>query len=246
VKTRPIIDVNKVKTNMASVADSGIGLKESQMAQLDLQADSRAVTGKGVRFLRRRGITPLHLFGPGVQSLALQSETARVEKLLTLAGETRLISLTVDTDRRARPVLVRGIRRDSLSGKLLHVDLYQVKMGEKVEVEVPIVLVGEAPSLQGKGYAVLQELDSMTIESFPDKIPGSISVDISALAEPGQILRVRDIKTEHDIDVITESERVVATIVARPEEKAEEKATTTETPAAPPETQPTREREETA
>jgi large subunit ribosomal protein L25 len=213
------------------------------MAQLSLKVNSRETTGKGVKTLRLREITPLHLFGHGVKSLALQSDTGEVEKSLMLAGETRLIYLTVDKERTVRPVLVREIQRDRISSKLLHVDLYQVKMDEKVEVEVPIVLVGEAPAIDVKGNTVLQELDSLTVECLPDKIPTNLKLDISSLTEAGQVRRVRDIKVESDIVVTTNPEQVVAAVVARPEEKVEQTAATGQA-VTHPETEPTKEHKE--
>ena len=62
------------------------------MDQTELKANERDILGKKVRFLRRQEITPVHLFGHGLKSLALQCETAQLEQSLTLVGETRLIS----------------------------------------------------------------------------------------------------------------------------------------------------------
>jgi large subunit ribosomal protein L25 len=125
----------------------------------------------------------------------------------------------------------------------VHVDLYQVKMDEKVEVEVPIVLVGEAPAIDVKGNTVLQELDSLTVECLPDKIPTNLKLDISSLTEAGQVRRVRDIKVESDIVVTTNPEQVVAAVVARPEEKVEQTAATGQA-VTHPETEPTKEHKE--
>ncbi len=214
--------------------------------QLDLKADSRDITGKDVKSLRRRGITPLHLFGNGVESLALQAETAKVEKSLAQAGETRLISLVVGSERKARPVLVRGVQRDPMSRQLLHVDLYQVNMSQKVEAEVPIVLVGQASALQSKGATVLQQLDSLKVECLPDCIPGHLEIDISNLTDAGQVKRVKDIKVDQEVTVSADPEQIVAIVVARVEEKGAERAATGETPAVSPQTQPAKERKEEA
>jgi large subunit ribosomal protein L25 len=206
--------------------------------ELSLKANSRDITGKGVKFLRRQGLTPLHLFGHDVASLALQSETTKVEKSLSQAGETRLISLTIDKERKTRPVLVREIQRDPISGRLIHVDLYQVKMDERVQVEVPIILVGKAPALETKNNTIQQELNSLDIEAFPGKIPAAFKVDVSSLAEAGQLIRVKDLEVDPEIVVTTNAERVVVTI-ARHEEKVEKLVV--EEVAAPVETEPPKE-----
>jgi large subunit ribosomal protein L25 len=166
----------------------------------------------------------VHLLGHGLKSLALQCETAKLERSLTLAGETRLISLRVNDEKRARPILVREIQRDMLTGKLLHVDFYQVKMGEKVEVELPIVLVGEAPALELKGNTLLQELNTLTVECLPAKIPSNLELNISSLTEAGRAIRVKDITVDPDITVLTDLEQVVATVIARHGERVEERA----------------------
>jgi large subunit ribosomal protein L25 len=198
------------------------------MEQLSLKAHSRDITGKSVRFLRREGIIPLHLFGHGIESVTLQSETTGLEKVLTAAGETRLISLTINKERKTRPVLVREIQRNPITGILLHVDLYQVKMDEKIESEVPLVLTGKAPALDDKSNMMLQELNVLNIESLPDKIPAQIKVDISSLTAAGQVKRVRDLSVEPDIMVTTNPDTVVVAIIMRHEEKKVEEKPVTE------------------
>ena len=202
------------------------------MEQIELKANGRDILGKGVRFLRRQEITPVHLFGHGLESLALQCETAKLARSLTLGGETRLISLSVNDEKSPRPVLVREIQRNPITGKLLHVDFYQVRMQEKVEVEVPIVLVGKAPALGMKDNTMLQELNTLTVECLPAKIPGNLEVDISSLTEAGRAIRVKDITVDPDITVLTNPEQVVVIVTAA---RAEEKAAPAEAVVTPPE-----------
>jgi large subunit ribosomal protein L25 len=189
------------------------------MEQIELQANNRDILGKGVRFLRRQGITPVHLFGHDLKSLALQCQTAKLERSLAEAGEIRLVTLKVRDEKKVRPVLVREVQRESLTSKLLHVDFYQVKMDEKVEVEIPIVLVGEAPALEAKGNRLLRELDTLTIECLPSKIPTSLEVNVGSLTEAGQAVRVKDIAVDSDITVLSGPEQVVVTVIAQPEEE---------------------------
>ena len=118
---------------------------------MELKATTRVVLGKKVRFLRREGVIPVHLFGHGIDSTALQCDAAELQSVLAEAGKTRLIGLKLDKARKPRNVLVRETQRDPRTGKLLHVDFYQVRMAEKMKVEVPVVLVGEAPALKTKG-----------------------------------------------------------------------------------------------
>ena len=193
------------------------------MEQIELWANNRDILGKGVRFLRRQGITPAHLFGHGLKSLTLQCETAKLERSLAQAGETRLITLKVNDEKKARPVLVREVQTEPLTRKLLHVDFYQVKMEETVEVEIPIVLVGEAPALEARDNMLLRELNTLTVECLPAKIPTRLEVNIGSLTDAGQALRVKDIAVGSDITILSEPEQMVVTVIARSEKKVEEK-----------------------
>ena len=194
------------------------------MEQIELQTTNREILGRKVRFLRRQGILPVHLFGHNVESLALQCDTAQFQRVLARAGKTRLISLKLDKARRPRNVVVREIQRDPRTGELLHVDFYQVRMAEKMKVEVPIVLVGEAPALKSKENMLLHELNSLTIECLPDQIPANIEVDMSFLTEAEQAIRVKDVVLDKEVTILNDPEHLIVKISLRPrvEEVVEE------------------------
>jgi large subunit ribosomal protein L25 len=192
------------------------------MDKIELDVTHREILGKKVRHLRRQGNTPVHLFGHGIESLALQCDTDELERVLTKAGHTGLIGLKLDKEKKPRTVVIREFDRDWRRGKLLHVDFYQIKMEEKIRLEVPIVLVGEAPALKSKDNMLEHELGNLTVECLPAKIPASIEVDISSFTEPGQAIRVKEIVLDKDITVLNDPELVVVKISWRPVEKVEE------------------------
>jgi len=209
------------------------------MYQIELEASKREILGKKVRFLRRRGITPVNLFGHGIESRALQCDTGKLKQVLTEAGETVLINLKIGREKTARPVIIREVQVDSLKGGILHVDFYQVKMGEEVKVEVPISLVGKAPALEVMRNTLLQEMDTLTVECLPSRIPASIELDISSLTKSEQVLRVKNIELEEGITVINDPEQVVAKISSQQiQEIVEEKEVTEEALKATEETTP--------
>jgi len=192
------------------------------MDKIELEVANREILGKKVKHLRRQGITPVHLFGHGIKSLALQCDNRELERALGQAGQTALISLNLDKEKRPRTVVVREVDRDWRRGELLHVDFYQVRMGEKIKLEVPVILVGEAPALKSKANMLEHALETLTVECFPAKIPTGIEVDISVLAEPDQAIRVKDIGLEEDIAILNDPELVVVKVGWRPVEKVEE------------------------
>ena len=214
------------------------------MPDLTLQATKRDILGKKVRFLRREGITPTHLFGHGLESLHLQCDTAKLKRIIALAGTTRLIALEVDADKQPRSVFIREIQRDEIKGQLLHVDFYQVRMREKMKADIPIVLVGEAPAMKEKRRILAHTLTSLSIECLPDKIPPQLEVDLSSLEEVEQAIYVRDIILSPDITVFTNLDQMVVKVIeaAMPEveevvaevEEEVEEAPAEETPAKEP------------
>ena len=216
------------------------------MGKIELEVTNREILGKKVKHLRRQGITPVHLFGHGIESLALQCDTGELERVLGQAGQTRLISLKLDKEKKPRSVVVREFDRDWRKGQLVHVDFYQVKMEEKIKLEVPVVLVGEAPALKSKDNMLEHELETLTVECLPAKIPASLEVDISSFTEPGQAIRVKDIALDKDITVLNDPELVVVKISAQLVEKVEEEVVEVaeEAVGAPEEAPPGKETEE--
>lgn len=212
------------------------------MTDLTIKASKRNVLGKKTRFMRREGNTPAHLFGHGIKSLPLQCDTATVQRIISRAGMTRLIALEVEGDKQPRSVFIREIQREPCSGTLLHVDFYQVKRTEKIRVDVPIILTGEAPAMKEKGRTLTHSLTSLGVESLPDKLPPQIEVDLSPLAEVEDAIFVRDIVLDPDVTVTTDPDqmivrvseaRVVEEVVPAAEAAEEELAEKAEAEAAP-------------
>ncbi|HUW95763.1 MAG TPA: 50S ribosomal protein L25, partial [Anaerolineae bacterium] len=111
------------------------------MEQIELRAQSRTVFGKKTRALRRSGIVPATLYGPRTEALSLQMAAKELNAVLHQAGTNRLISLRVDDAGKPRMILARDVQRDVITQSLLHVDLYEVVMTEKITAEIPITLI---------------------------------------------------------------------------------------------------------
>jgi len=192
------------------------------MDQIELKVTKREVLGKKVRFLRRQGITPVHLFGHGIESEALQCDTANLKSVLAESGHTGLINLKIASEKKPRTAVVREIQLGLRPGELLHVDFYQVKMAEAVKVDIPIVLIGEAPALKDKENTLVHELNALTIECLPAKIPASVELDLTTLTESNQSIRVKDIELGEDVTVLSDPEQVLVRITSRQIGRAEE------------------------
>jgi large subunit ribosomal protein L25 len=182
------------------------------MEKLKLKAEKREILGKKTRFLRRQGVTPTHLFGHGLKSLALQCDTPTLQKTISRAGMTRIIALDIEGDKNPHSVFIREIPKEPRSGALLHVDFYQVKMTEKIKFDVPIVLTGEAPAMKEKGRTVAHSLTELSVECLPDDLPPRIEVDLSVLEDVEQAIFVRDIALSPEVTVLDEPDQMVVKV----------------------------------
>ncbi len=182
------------------------------MDTIPLELQKREALGNKNKALRRSGVTPAHLFGHGLKSQPLQGATAEIEGVVRHAGTSRLIGLKIGGEKRARNVLVREIQRHPGTGLLLHVDFYQVRSKERMTVEVPVHVVGDAPVLQSKANSLVIDIPHLHIECLPTRIPSRVDVDVSGLKETGDVVRVHDIKTAEGIVVLNDPELVVVKI----------------------------------
>jgi large subunit ribosomal protein L25 len=206
------------------------------MKEIELVLSKREILGKKVRHLRRQGMTPVHLFGPTTKSVALQGDTEVLEKMLKEESKVALISLKIETEKRAKHVIIREIQRNTMTRQLLHIDFYQVKMTELVKMEVPVVLVGEAPATKITGNMLEHELNTISVESLPSQLPAGIELDISSLTQGGQALRVKDLVPVDGVSILNQPEQVIVKITVprlRKEDQLESTSTEEKAPAEP-------------
>jgi len=181
------------------------------MDKIVVTLSPRTVTGKKTRFLRRSGVTPCHIFGHNLTSEALQATTAELERVVAVAGHTRLVALQTE-GKKPRMAFIREIQRTPVGGNLFHVDFYQVNMDEPIKAEIPIRLVGEAPALKTKGRILVHPMNRIEVESLPGDLPASISVDLSVLLELHDAIHVRDLAVEPEVTVLSDPDLLVAKV----------------------------------
>lgn len=151
------------------------------MDRLSLVAEERKILGKKVKHLRREGKLPAHVFGKGIETEAVSVDGKTFLKTFKEAGETGLINLKIGAEK-VRPVMVRGVQFDPVSGEPIHIDFYQVNLSEKVKVPVPLVLIGEEPESVKLGETVvLQQMNEIEVEALPADLIEKIEIDITPL-----------------------------------------------------------------
>jgi large subunit ribosomal protein L25 len=152
----------------------------------------RQVVGKKVAQLRREGVLPGVVFGGRKDSTSVQTDLRSFERSYRRWGNTTLLSLEgLDGD--AIPALIHGVARDTMTGRLLHVDFQRVSLTEKTHAEVPLHFVHESPAVKTLGAVLVHARDHVTVEAFPQDIPHAIDVDLTPLIEIDDALYVRDL-----------------------------------------------------
>lgn len=201
------------------------------MDTIKLEAQPRSILGKKVKDLRRQGLVPANVYGRHLESTPVQLAERSVALQLQRASGSSLFTLEVDGS--PRTVLVKQLQRHPTTGRVLHVDFYQVAMTEKLRATVPLHFVGEAPAVRQSGGTLLHSVTSVEVESLPADLPSSIEVDVSGLETTADTITVADLRLPSGVTVLSDPAGVVATVVppaVAPEEAAEAVATPTVSP----------------
>ncbi len=186
------------------------------MEKANLSADVREQLGKGAsRRLRKKGLIPSILYGPKTMTIPLALDHKEIREILSKAAGTNvLINLRIgEGDKGAvKTVMIKGYQLDSIKRTLIHADLYEVSMEEKISVTVPINIVGKSPGVE-IGGSLSQVFRDVEIECLPMDIPDKFDVDISEL-DVGDSIHVADLVVKEEIEILTDKKTTLVTIVA--------------------------------
>ena len=150
-----------------------------------LQIQKRTIEGKKVKTLRTQGITPIHLYGNGVESSSMQADFKDLINVLNQSGFS--VPITLNDGKNDILVFARNVQRHPLTEEILHVDFQVVSKDDEVEIEVPINLTGESPAVKNFGGILIKLLETIRISSKVDRVPESIDLDISVIESLEQI-----------------------------------------------------------
>lgn len=193
------------------------------MERLQIQAQPRTATTKGqLKMLRRQGMVPAVLYGKKAAAKSIAVEAKDLHRILNSpAGMNTIIDLTVDGEN--TPAILKDLDRDILlSDRIIHFDFMRISLHDKLEVQVPVVVAGEAAGVK-EGGILQQTLREVTVKCLPTSIPEYLELDISSLAM-GDSLSVADLQVSEDMEIITDPDEVIVTVLAPrlEEETAEE------------------------
>ncbi len=200
------------------------------MERVEVKAKSRTVHGKQVRQLRAQEWIPAIVYGPDMPARAIQTQERALSKALQQAGETSLINLFVD-DGVPVAVLTHDVQRNAITGRLLHVDFYQVRLTEKVKIRPRLRFIGEPQAVKSSLGVLVHNMTEVEVECLPTELIHSIDVEVSGLENLGDSIFVRDLPIPEGITVLDDADEPVVTLVQARVAKIEEEAPTAAVPA---------------
>ncbi len=195
------------------------------MSEVRLAAEARTEFGKGAaRRTRRAGKIPAVLYGHGSDPKHLALPALEFARVVREHGQNAVLTLEIDS--KSEFALTKTVTTHPIKNYIEHVDLLLVQRGEKVSVEVPVVMTGEA----SPGTLVTQDLMTVEVSVEALHIPEQFEVSIQG-AEAGLQILAKDIELPSGSELTTDPEALVIAVNAAP--TAEQLEGDTDTGAAP-------------
>lgn len=183
------------------------------MKKPKLEVQKRKIFGRKVKKLRAEGVLPANIYGAKIKSTAVQVDLKKFEEAYKQVGETGIVDLKVKGEKEPRLILIHNLQLDPVTDLPLHADFHQVKLKEKITVEIPIEMIGEAPAEKERVGILVSLLDSLEVEALPTDLPEKFEVDVSKLEKIDDAIRVKDIKVdEKKIKILVSENEVVVKI----------------------------------
>ena len=179
---------------------------------VEIELNPRELMGKKARRLRRAGIVPVHLYGPGMEPRALQCNASQLIRALATAGGATPIHITIQGEPGNHLAFAREIQWDPKRDDLLHVDLLAADISRPVTAQVPIVLIGESAGARTVSGTVMHQLRTVDIQALPLEMPREIELDISVMEEPDSVIRVSDLPIPENATLLSDVEDLVVRI----------------------------------
>lgn len=193
------------------------------MEKVVLKATPRTATGRQVRALRRSGMLPAVIYGHNVKPISISLEGREAGRVLGRLSSSSLI--TIDLDGKEFPSLVREKQENHIKRTLIHVDFMVVSLTEKIRANVGIILTGNSPAVKDFNAMLINGLNELEVEAFPQDLPESISVDISSLVKIGDGIHVRDIVLSDKVQILDTPDEMIVLATPPAKEEVEEVVT---------------------
>ena len=183
------------------------------MADVNITANARVISTKGaVNKLKREGQVPGVLYSNEMEEPIIFSVPELALKPVVYTTEMHLVNLKIGDNEGVTSIL-KDIQFDPLTDKIIHVDFQAIKVGQAIQVQVPINLIGQSIGVK-LGGRLSQNLHKVDVECLPKDIPAHIEIDISKL-DIGDSILVKDLNTDNIKILNSEDASVVAITTSR-------------------------------
>lgn len=156
---------------------------------------------------------PAIMYGHGFDSRSISVQRNVFNKLFSVAGSSRLVDVAVDGEAPVK-ALIKEVQRHPLTMEPIHVDFHQVRMDEKMTVEVPIKFTGESEAVKALGGTLVKSLDEVEVTCLPADLPSFIEVDISKLVSFDERISVSDLVVAPGVVIHEDPRTMIANVVA--------------------------------
>jgi large subunit ribosomal protein L25 len=201
----------------------------AERKEITVRAMKREGRGKNdSRRVRREGSVPITIYGGEGETVAAIAPLRDLAAILrSEAGYNTIFTLDIEGVG-ASEVMFHDRQIDPVRGRLLHADLRRLVRGQKIEVTVPVHLVGEPIGVREEDGFLEQLMREIDIRCQPRNIPDAINVDVSNLGAH-DVLHVSDIPADENIEILAPPDAVIATVGVVREEVVEAPAAEDET-----------------
>jgi large subunit ribosomal protein L25 len=166
------------------------------------------------RKLRYKGEIPAILYGPLQEAIPLIVSKRNIEKIITNKTAKKILEMEVqhpDGIKKCR-VMFKDIQKNAISDEIIHIDFYDIKKNQKIQVAIPIIYEGEAIGVKEQGGAMQFLARNINIQCFPTDIPENVKIDISDL-KIGDTRTIQDLKLDQSLKIIDDPFRVIVSVV---------------------------------
>ncbi|MDQ5962857.1 MAG: large subunit ribosomal protein [Patescibacteria group bacterium] len=170
---------------------------------------------------KKEGFIPAVYYGSHMKSTPIFINAIEFSKVYGQAGESS--TLTLVTEHGNENALVQDVQYDPVKNTYRHVDFYVLEKGQKVDVEIPIVFVGESNAVK-EGGILVKVLYELGVQGDPTALPHEFTVDISSLKTPADVIKVSDITLPKGVELYHVNPNDIIASIAIAEDEPEEVA----------------------
>ncbi|WP_426510039.1 50S ribosomal protein L25/general stress protein Ctc [Dactylosporangium sp. McL0621] len=197
------------------------------MSEVKISAEPRTEFGKGgARRTRRAGKVPAVLYGHGEAPRHIALPAREFAAAIRHGGKNQIFNIEI-SDGSTALALPKAIQRDPIKDTFEHVDLLVVRRGEKVTVEIPVQLIGEA----ARDTLVMTESNTLAVLADATKLPEHLEASIDGLPAGSQV-KAADVKLPAGVELAADPDLVIA-IVSAAQDQSIVSETAEEAPAEP-------------